>query len=166
MTKQILSSVLLGAFFLVGTASLHGGTQIIAYGQDVPGQDGSSLKLPLKNLLVERIFDRLFEIGVVAFDVDLGESGEWTARYPEKCLELAAVNGAKQAIYFHLYWKSAGEKGLALERLVYSVVDARSGRELTKGLLTPRHFFSPDPDEKAQSEDLAKALLAEIGGFF
>lgn len=150
-------------FFILGLVfALHvpvsAGTYMIVVAELRPETTTKQSVDFLRQVIIDAIFDVLFESGHIAFDVPAATLNGWTPEWRLSHIREAARYGANRVVIIRIEWKAIGPERWDTEAVYWAVLDVRRQVELASGALNP-NFFTENESEIIASQRITSELM-------
>ncbi len=158
MRRILLISVFWGSM----AASLHAGTFMIVVAEQRPESQTKQAVDLLRQVIIDRIFDTLFENGHIAFDMPPASINGWTAEWRLSHVQEARRYGANRIVVIRIEWEEKRRDAWDIKSLHWAILDARNRIELASGTLNIT-FLKENETELTASQRIAEELLKGFG---
>lgn len=116
----------------------------------------------LRQVILDRIFDLLFENGHIAFDLPPSSINGWTPEWRLSHVAEARRYGANRIVIIRIEWEEKAKDQWDIKAFHWALLDVRNRIEMASGSLDVR-FYSPTETELAASQRIAAELMKGIG---
>jgi hypothetical protein len=144
--------------FLVSQSPLFSGVYMIVVAELRPTSQTKQSIDTLRQVLIDQIFDVLFETGHIAFDVPPSTLNGWTPEWRLSHIREAQRYGATRVVIIRIEWEEKRKDFWNVKSFQWAILDARNRMELSSGTLE-MNFFSEGETELSASVRIAQELM-------
>lgn len=155
-------TLLLGMMGAILIGNLQAGTYMIVVAEQRPLSQTKQAIDTLRQVLIDRIFDTLFENGHIAFDVPPSSLNGWTPEWRLSHVQEARRYGANRIVVIRIDWEEKRRDGWDIKSFHWAILDVRNKIELASGNLEI-NFLKENETELAASQRIAEELLKGFG---